>query len=218
MQLNKLEHDNIEEIDYVHIPAYVIGKNMLEIGVSKRIFNTHLYQKLKENDGTFTGLDIINRVNISDITLIEADVKNYDFDQKVKYDTILSCHTFEHIDLWEWEKIFTKLKGISNGYIVICLPYKETGRGYTNFPECLDVWDTYQQHIVFNITKKMMRYYFPGSKIFTKTAFIFRQDDCRLIWAIGRFIKRIFFGPIWPIRRNIYTIWKKKEELGEELI
>lgn len=208
MDVHGLKFENTEEVDYVNIPIEMIGKDVLEVGVSNRIFNTHLWDKISQ--GSYTGIDIINRVkHIKGIRVIEADIRTYEFNET--FDTIISVHTLEHIDLWDWKLIFDKLKSVLNpgGKIIINVPHNEKSRGYSNFPKCLTDWDRHQQHVVFGITKEMLHYFLPGCFVYRKTKFFWRQDGCSLIWAIGRFIKRLFIGDFSPIRRNIYAVWEK---------
>jgi len=211
----EVEFDNIDEIDYSNIPLEAIGKNILEIGVSKRIINTHLWPKIRE--GTYTGIDVVNRVKDTEIlNVIEHDIQTYDFGDAM-FDTIISVHTFEHINLWNWPALFQKLKDILviGGKMIIVLPHNQPFRGYPNFPDILTVHDSYGQHLVFGITERMLEYFLPNAQFYKKHRFIFRQDGCSLIWAIGRLIKRLligkFVGDFSPIRRNIYAIWEKRE-------
>ena len=212
MKNDQLTFINKEEIDYSNIPLSVIGENVLEVGVSTRIVNSHLWSKIKQ--GRYTGIDVVNRVKDTDLNIIVHDVCTYDFKDE-KFDTIISVQTFEHINLWDWPEVFRKLKSIllPGGKLIIVLPHNEKSNkrrdGAQQFPQCLTLHDRFQQHLVFGINRKMLEHFLPGAHIYRKTRFIFRQDGCSLVWGVLRFIKRLAFGGFYPIRRNIYAIWSK---------
>ena len=202
--------DNEITMDYKDIPLEAIGNRVLEVGVSSRIMQTHLWPKISL--GSYTGIDVVNRVKDENILIIEEDIRDHIFPENEKYDTIISVHTFEHINLWDWPAIFEKLKSVLavGGKFILVLPHNQQFRGYPNFPKILLNLDRYQQHLVFGINQKMLRYFLPDCTIFRRNHFFWRQDGCSLVWAIGRFIRRILTRNFNPIRRNIYAIWEKK--------
>lgn len=198
------------EIDYKDIPIDAIGRNVLEIGVSDRIMKSHLWDKISQ--GQYTGIDVVNRVpEKTHLRIIEQDIREYTFHPSDKFDTIISMHTFEHIDLWDWMSIFDKLKAalLPGGKLIIGLPHRQSFKGYPNFPDMLTDYDSYMQHIVFGIDQNMLAYFLPGAEFYIRRNFFWRQDGASLIWAIGRFIKRLIVKNFNPIRRNIYAIWTK---------
>lgn len=199
------------EVDYKDIPIDAIGRNVLEIGVSNRIMNSHLWDKISH--GSYTGIDVVNRIpEKKHLRIIEQDIREYYFHPTDKFDTIISVQTFEHINLWDWAGLFEKLKAalLPGGKLIIVLPHNQQFKGYPNFPDILTIHDSSTQHIVFGITQKMLEFYLPGAEFYIRRNFFWRQDGCSLLWAIGRFVKRLIIRNFNPIRRNIYAIWTKE--------
>jgi SAM-dependent methyltransferase len=219
VKLNQLDYTNNPTIDYDHIPVNIIGTNVLEIGVSQRLFLSALWKKRHEGQSpvNYTGIDVFppQEVNCDHAHIIQANIVDYEFPEFTSeyWDTILSVQTFEHINLWDWAKVFAKLKDVlkPQGYMVITVPYKERYWDQLNFPTGLVKYHRYQQHLVHGITKEMMEYFLPGAKFFIKWRIMFRQDGANIIWATGRFVKRLFTRVFPPWRRTLYCIWQKQE-------
>lgn len=189
---------------YDQIPIEKIGKNILEIGIHPRILESKIWPKIAQ--GNYLGIDSVIRFK-SELNVIKANILDYNI--KKKYDTIILIEVLEHIHFGEWEKLIIKLKNalIKDGYLIISTPYNQLINDYLKLSENQD-WDLYQTHTVFGINQEVMKYFFPGCEIKLVRRIKWREDNCNLIWAIGRFLKRYFFG-INPISKVIMIFWKK---------
>lgn len=190
---------------YDRIPLEYIGQNILDIGAGTQpILRSRLKSKVLQNN--YQGIDINP---VGDLYNVEhADIIDYRIREKY-FDTIIMVEVLEHIHLKHWVAVTNKLKnGLKNGgYLILTTPYKGKLSDFLlSVPRLLHV--PAQIHTVFGINKKVMRHYFPDCQIKIMSRLMWRQDNCGLLWAIGRFVKRLFFGP-FPLVRNIMVIWRK---------
>jgi len=197
--------------DYDIIDPKLLGDTILEVGVSERIFASKLWKTKVANDGVpeYVGIDAVRRV--ADHRIIEANIVTCELNHEEKFDTILMIQTLEHINLWDWPQVIQKLKNVlkEGGYFIVSVPYKQNYQEDFRFPYWLEHYDRYQQHLVFRINKNMLEHFFPEAQFAIKWRIIFRQDGANILWASGRFIKRLLTKGYPPIRRSLYCIWQK---------
>lgn len=193
---------------YDLIPLECVGQNILDVGAGRQpILRSKLKSKVLQNN--YQGIDISPLGRSYKVE--KADIIDYPIRENY-FDTIIMVEVLEHIHFQHWYPITHKLKyGLKNGgYLILTTPYKEKPSDFMySIPKLLKM--PAQIHTVFGINKKIMRHYFPNCQIKFISRLMFRQDNCSLIWAIGRLLKRIFFGP-FPFKRNIMIIWKKNEK------
>lgn len=199
--MNKKE---IEIFQYDNIPLEYIQGNILEIGVNEqRLLQSRIQHKIARDN--YLGVDIEPKNGL--LNTIQADILEYKIKQK--YDTILMIEVLEHIKLCYWEELLRKLKTalIPTGWLIISVPYKQKLSRYVFSSEFNVSKD--QIHSVFGIDKKVIRKFLPNAKIKTIKRSWWRQDNASLIWATGRFVKRLLSNQN-PIRKNLMIYWQKE--------
>lgn len=186
---------------YNAIDIDLIGKKVLEIGCSdENILNSKLSDRIMKAD--YTGIDMMNKCKV--LSVIKADIINYELTEK--YDTILMIEVLEHIHLRNWEPLLKKLKNAltTGGNLIVSVPAKQKMNRY------LQYWNTnyWEIHTIFNIDKKILRFFFPEKTVKIKFVrlVIFNQDNKSILWAVGRFIKRILINRWFYLFRDHYLI------------
>lgn len=156
-----------------------------------------------ENDiaGMYRGVD--TRIYEEQYLSIEqGDIRS--FDTVERYDLILALHVFEHIDIEWWALTFWKLRAMltSGGHLIVGVPHNEPAEGTTN-----------EEHVVFDITRKLLAQYLPNAEIREIRNYRFHEDGSRFLWAFVRFVKRwLTRHPSVTGRSRLLAILKKEDK------
>jgi len=205
------------KISHDLIPDYVFGGSILDIGADlgfNQINCRHSKRFLEANkNGNYLGIEIKRRDKPL-LNIIETDI--FKWRNTKKYDLILAIELIEHIQFRDWVKLFNKLKNwvAINGYLVITTPANESLEKYLQNHEktILGVYpfsNYYQTHVVFGITKKVIRYFLPNAKINTYYRKSNRIADESWFRTIARFFKRILIldSRVFPQKFSYIVIW-----------
>ena len=108
-----------------------------------------------------------------------------DFESKKKFQTIIMIGVLEHIALDKWPLVTEKLKSLclKGGTVVLFVPHKESIDNYMVHNG---------DHLVYGITKKFMRFFFPEANI--KIVYDQRiryKERFGFFMAAGRFFKSL---------------------------
>ncbi len=138
---------------------------------------------------------------------IQADIVTYEIQEN--YDMIIISEVLEHIHFRDWNSVITKLKNAlnPNGVLIVTVPCNESLSSYIKNFDHQSIY--YQFHTVFGINKFVIKHFFPDATIKKLRYYAFRYDNASLIWALGRFLKRVFLG-CHLFRKSWLVIWKNE--------
>lgn len=198
--------------EYVNlIPDYVFGDTLLDVGagIGFSQLNSRHKEKFRElnDNGSYLGIEI---EIIGDPLLNMKEIDILQFETNKKFDTVLAISVLEHISYRKWPVLAKKLKSWINkgGYLVIIVPAKEKIDGRLDQSNI----DYYNQHVVFGVTKKVLKHFYPNSMILTRKISVFRREGESFVHAVGRLIKRcVLSRPYYLSKEDAYiVIWKRE--------
>jgi len=188
---------------YNIIPEKFLKSPIFEFGSGEGIRQVECKHKKFFLESDYLGIDLLEHIR-PELNIIQEDILQFKTNRK--FTTILSIGTLEHIPLDKWSFVVDKLKNlcVKKGNIVIFVPYKESVNQYMNGVE---------DHLVFGITKEFMLHFFPEAKVKIIYEEMLRQHGESLIWAIGRWFKRLMMldlkiFKIIPRRVGLLVIWE----------
>ena len=203
------------------IPDYVFGESLLDIGAdlgANQLGSRHRKKFITlSNNGAYLGIDIKQR-ELPLLKIIEQDIFTWKTDRK--FDTILMVEVIEHIQFRDWVKLFEKVKSLlnPNGYLYLSTPANEKLQNYLKNAEKTilgedNYSDYYQCHVVFGITKKVIRYFLPNAKIGTYYRKRWKQGHGKIM-SFARIVKRIITLDITviPYKFSYIVVWRKEKE------
>ncbi len=192
---------------YDIIPPEVLMDPILEIGSGEGIRQVNCLHKKFFLNADYLGIDIL-KPEFPELNIIEGDIITFIPDRRFKFNTVLMVGSLEHIALNHWSFVCNKLKVLckENGNIVLYVPYKESINKF---------YQGVEDHLVFGITKELMRYFFPGAKIKVIYDQMLKEYNESFFWGIARWIKRLLtldkkIFKIFPKRVGLLIIWNKR--------
>lgn len=133
------------------------------------------------------------------LNIEQGDIRS--FYTAEKFDVIPAIHVIEHIEIQWWKPTFSRLRYMlaDGGCLIIGVPHNEPVEDQTN-----------EEHVVFNITRKLLAHYLPDAEIREIRNYRFHEDGARFLWAFIRFVKRwLTRHPTVTGRSRLLAVWRK---------
>lgn len=209
---------------YNAIPDCILNGSIFEIGArygEAQLASRHRATFLSKNKiGEYIGIDIL--ASDSELTIVQKDFLTDDLGES-QYATILALAVLEHVCLRQWPKFFNKVRKYlrPGGTFYMTVPFNERLERLKIYIPTFDTEST-SGHVVYGITEKMIRLFFPDAECHVEQKHIpIRNDGEKRFKAICRFLRRILHGinaynDATLMFRDLVVIWKQKEVEKEE--
>ncbi len=184
---------------------------ILEIGCNEqKLLRSKIGKYITKKN--YSCLDV-QSFNSGSLPFIQADIVNYEIQKK--YGMIIISEVLEHIHFRDWNSVITKLKNALTlgGVLVVTIPCQEKMSKYIQHFGHQSNY--YQFHTIFGIDRQVINHFFPDAKVKKLRYYAFRGDNASLLWAIGRFLKRIIIGS-HLFRKTWLVIWKNGKSSNED--